>query len=172
MAQFLKKRTATNPKRGPIHPHSPSKLLWRTVRGMVPHKLARGKEAMLKFKVSDELNVCELAEWLYTKCCFALFYIQSFEGVPHPYDRMKRVVVPDALRVVRLNPSRKFTNLGELSAGFGWKYKDLISTLEEKRKVKSKAFYEKKQAKAALKAKAEAEADLSAVEPVLTQCGY
>lgn len=30
--QFLRKRTNTNPKRGPFHYRAPSRILWRTVR--------------------------------------------------------------------------------------------------------------------------------------------
>lgn len=29
--QFLRKRTNTNPKRGPFHYRAPSRILWRTV---------------------------------------------------------------------------------------------------------------------------------------------
>lgn len=50
-AAFLRKRTNTNPKRGPIHYRSPSRILWRTVRGMLPHKLARGQAALGRLKV-------------------------------------------------------------------------------------------------------------------------
>ena len=49
--------------------------------GMVPHKITRGKEALARLKV--------------------------FEGIPPPYDKQKRQVVPSALKVLRLNPSRK-----------------------------------------------------------------
>lgn len=30
-AQFLRKRTNTNPKRGPFHFRAPSRIFWRTV---------------------------------------------------------------------------------------------------------------------------------------------
>ena len=85
---------------------------------MVPHKTKRGEEALNRLK--------------------------AFEGIPAPYDKMKRMVVPAALRVVRLKPRRKFTVLGKLSGEVGWKYGEIISTLEEKRKAKAKAFYEHK----------------------------
>merc|ERR1712226_13203 len=76
------------------------KMFWRTVRGMVPHKTERGKEAMKR--------------------------LQTFEGVPPPYDRKKRMVVPSALKVLRLKPGRKFCSLGRLSHDVGWKYQDVI----------------------------------------------
>jgi large subunit ribosomal protein L13Ae len=52
-----------------------------TFPGMLPHKLARGKEALDRLKV--------------------------FEGIPMPYDKEKRMVVPSALKVLRLHPRRK-----------------------------------------------------------------
>ena len=67
--------------RGPFHFRAPSKIFWRTVRGMVPHKTERGKAAMKR--------------------------LQTFEGVPPPYDKKKRMVIPSALKVVRLKPGRK-----------------------------------------------------------------
>jgi len=63
-------------------------------------------------------------------------------------------VVPSALRVLRLQPHRKFCVLGRLSHEVGWKYQHVISTLEAKRKVKSAVYYKKKRADLALKAKA------------------
>lgn len=40
--RYLAKRTVTNPARGPYHFRSPSKILWRTVRGYVLLTLLRG----------------------------------------------------------------------------------------------------------------------------------
>jgi hypothetical protein len=34
------------------------------------------------------------------------------EGIPFPYDQQQRVVVPSALRVLRLKPGRKWTDIG------------------------------------------------------------
>lgn len=129
---FLRKRTLTQPAHGPFHLRAPSKIFWRTVRGMIPHKTARGVAAMSRMKV--------------------------FEGIPPPYDKMKRMVVPQALRVLRLKPTRKFTNLGVLSSQVGWKYAGVVEKLETKRKVRSAAFYNRKKALGQLKAKALASA--------------
>eukprot|EP00736_Rhodelphis_marinus_P006779 Rmarinus@m.4813 len=126
--RFLRKRMNTNPKKGPIHFRAPSKVFWRTVRGMIPHKTARGENALERLKV--------------------------FEGVPPPYDKMKRVVIPDALRVLRLRPNRRYTKLGDLCAGVGWKYQDVVARLEDKRRARSAAFYERKKALARLRVKA------------------
>jgi len=115
---FLRKRMNTKPSKGPYHFRAPSKIFWRTVRGMLPHKLHRGKEALGRMKV--------------------------FEGVPAPYDKVKRIVVPSALKVLRLKQRRKFCQLGRLSHEVGWKYQQVVSTLEARRKVKSSRFYKKK----------------------------
>eukprot|EP01101_Sappina_pedata_P008975 TRINITY_DN5098_c1_g1_i1.p2 TRINITY_DN5098_c1_g1~~TRINITY_DN5098_c1_g1_i1.p2 ORF type:complete len:212 (+),score=106.89 TRINITY_DN5098_c1_g1_i1:125-760(+) len=112
---FLRKRMNVNPKKGPLHLRSPSKILWRTIRGMVPHKTARGAKALQRLKV--------------------------FEGVPPPYNRTKRVVVPQALRILRLAPGRPFCVLKRLSFEFGWKHSAAVEKLEFRRKIKSSAWH-------------------------------
>merc|ERR550514_967612 len=59
-AEFRRKRMNSNPRQGPYHYRAPAKILWRTIRGMVPHKTARGAAALDRLK--------------------------TFEGIPHPYD--------------------------------------------------------------------------------------
>ena len=68
---------------------------------MMPHKTARGTAALERLKV--------------------------FEGVPPPYDKKKRMVVPQALRVLRLKPGRKYCTVGRLSHEMGWKYQDVVA---------------------------------------------
>lgn len=41
----------------------------------------------------------------------ALERLKLFEGVPPPYDRKKKMVVPSALRVLRLKPGRKYCTI-------------------------------------------------------------
>jgi len=142
---FLKKRTATNPKRGPFHETSPAELFKRAVRGMIPRKTARGAAALQRLK--------------------------AVEGVPAPYDTVKRMVVPSALRVIRLKPGRRFTNVGEFAKTIGWKQSETLKTLEAKRKVKSAAYFEKKKARLAVLRKAVQAADYSAVKPTLQKFG-
>ncbi|KAI9089137.1 hypothetical protein K1719_029416 [Acacia pycnantha] len=48
--RFLCKRMNTKPSHGPIHFRAPSKIFWRTVRGMIPHKTKRGAEALGRLK--------------------------------------------------------------------------------------------------------------------------
>jgi len=105
---------------------------------MLPHKTSRGAAALQRLK--------------------------TFEGIPPPYDHMKRMVVPQALRVLRLQQGRKYCTVGRLGHEFGWKYQDVVARfvftdhwgmdfwltysdrLEERRKVKGKAYYERKKA--------------------------
>jgi large subunit ribosomal protein L13Ae len=115
---YLRKATRYNKNRGPFHFRAPSRIFYKAVRGMISHKTARGKAALERLKV--------------------------FEGVPPPYDKQKRVVVPQALRVLRLKPGRKYTTIGRLSHEVGWKYQDVVARLEERRKVKAAAYYAKK----------------------------
>ncbi|GAA6011550.1 hypothetical protein JCM11491_004685 [Sporobolomyces phaffii] len=116
---YLHKRHLVNPKKsGPFHFRAPSRIFYKAIRGMVPHKTARGAAALERLKV--------------------------FEGVPPPYDRKKKMVVPSALRVLRLKPGRKFCTLKRLSHEVGWSYRDVVDRLEEKRKVKAAAFHERK----------------------------
>ncbi|KAI0835822.1 ribosomal protein L13 [Hypoxylon sp. FL0890] len=116
---YLRKMTRYNPTRGgPFHFRSPAKIFQKAVRGMIPHKTSRGAAAMERLK--------------------------AFEGVPPPYDKQKKMVVPQALRVLRLQPGRKFCLVGRLSHEVGWKYQGVVERLEERRKAKGAAYYERK----------------------------
>ncbi|GAQ87543.1 60S ribosomal protein L13A family [Klebsormidium nitens] len=146
--RFLRKRMNTKPSKGPHHFRSPARILWRTIRGMIPHKTKRGAEALERFK--------------------------AFEGIPAPYDRMKRFVVPDALKVLRLQPGHKYCLLGKLSEEVGWHHSATIKELEEKRKAKSAAFYTKKKELVQLRLKATKNAAkaLEPMEKVLAPLSY
>ena len=145
---FRQKRMNTNPVRGPFHFKSPARIVWRTIRGMVNQKTARGQAAIGR--------------------------LSTFEGIPHPYDKMKRKVVPAALRCVRLKPGRNYTKMGDLANNVGWKHKDLVDKLEDKRRAKSEVYHQKKKAAAALREKAveAASAELAKVNEVLAAAGY
>ena len=82
---------------------------------------------------------------------------------------MKRMVVPDALRVTRLAPGRRYCLLGRISAESGWNYKELVEKLEDKRKTEALEFYAKKKELAKAQSEAEAEVPKPAV---LTASGY
>nr|XP_042130573.1 60S ribosomal protein L13a-like [Peromyscus maniculatus bairdii] len=85
---------------------------------MVPHKTKRGQAALERFKVLD--------------------------GITPPDDKKKGMVVPAALKVARLKPTRKFACLGCVAHEVGWKYQAVTDTLEEKRKEKAKIHYQTK----------------------------
>lgn len=44
--EFLRKKMVHNPWRGAMHYRSPSRVFWRAVRGMLPHKTDRGAAAL------------------------------------------------------------------------------------------------------------------------------
>ena len=55
--KFLKLRCNVKPSRGPFHLRAPSRIFWRTVRGMVPHKTKRGTEALGRLKVTNSNDI-------------------------------------------------------------------------------------------------------------------
>ena len=60
----LRKHHNTNPKRGPFHFRAPSRILYHTIRGMIPHKSFRGKQALARLKV----RCCNTAA-IVSRCC-------------------------------------------------------------------------------------------------------
>ena len=133
----------TNPAHGPFHFRAPGKIFYRCIRGMIPHKTHRGKCALERLK--------------------------CFEGIPEPYDKMKRMVVPDAFRVTRLKVGRRFCVLGRLSSELGWSKADVLERCEAKRKATDAVFYDTK--KAAM-AKATAAKAAAKSDPILAKFGY
>lgn len=93
-------------------------LVLMIIPRQVPHKTSRGAAALTRLAL--------------------------YEGVPPAQDKCKKMVVPAALRVLRLKPGRKFCTLKRLSHEVGWGYKDVVDRLEEKRKAKGKAYHERK----------------------------
>ena len=55
--------------------------------------------------------------------------LKVIEGCPAPYDTMKRQVIPDALRCVKLSSFRKYCVLGDLASQVGWNNGKLINEL-------------------------------------------
>merc|ERR1711981_525116 len=123
------KRMNTNPRKGPFHHKSPADMFMRVVRGMLPHVWYRGSAAFQRVK--------------------------AVEGIPAPFDEIKKVVVPDALRITRLKPGRKYTDLGKLAAELGWGYADVVTAYETKRKEKAAEWYAKRKAEKAAFGKAQ-----------------
>merc|ERR1712130_746959 len=52
------------------------------IRGMLPHKTSRGQTAFNSLK--------------------------AFEGIPAPYDKCKRMIIPSAFKEIKIKPNRKF----------------------------------------------------------------
>ena len=142
----MKKRINTNPRRGAKHWKAPSRIFWKALRGMLPHKLPRGAAALGKLKV--------------------------FEGIPFPYDQKKRMVIPDALRTLRLKARRNFCTLGELATITGWTKGDVVADLETKRKAKSEAWYNAKQKKDDARAKAAQDKTVAPFNAELAKLGF
>ncbi|PWN50423.1 putative ribosomal protein L13a [Violaceomyces palustris] len=146
---YLNKRHLVKPsKAGPFHHRAPSRILYKAVRGMVPHKTARGAAALERLKL--------------------------YEGVPPPYDRQKKMVIPAALRVLRLKPGRKYATIKRISHEVGWNHMETVDKLEAKRKVKQQAYHERKVAANKRRAAAlTASADkLTSVNTELAAYGY
>ncbi len=87
----LQIRTASNPRRGPFQPRMPDRILRRTVRGMLPFKQAKGRDAYHRLKV----------------------YI----GVPEQYENKEKITVPEA-SIARLKS--RYITLTTLSKELGW----------------------------------------------------
>lgn len=113
---------------------------------MMPHKSARGKAALARLKV--------------------------FDGIPAPYDGQKRMVVPQALKVLRIKAHRNTCELGELASHVGWTKKDVVETLEAKRKERSAKYWTSKQKKLKAKAGVANHKDVQAITTELAQYGF
>ncbi|KAL9658908.1 hypothetical protein QQ045_015570 [Rhodiola kirilowii] len=78
---------------------------------MIPHKTKRGAAALARLK--------------------------TFVDVPPPYDKVKRMVTPDALKVLRFQAGHKYCPLGRLSSKVGWNQLDTIkASLQTEREKK------------------------------------
>lgn len=145
-SEFLRKRLLTNPRRAFVHYRAPSRIFWRSVRGMLPHKIPIGAAALGRLKI--------------------------FEGVPPPYDTKKREVVPDALRAVKLSSFRKFCTLGDLSSQVGWGKKNLVEQLENKRRERANNWHTKRINQANTVRKTLNLPEINKVRAELAQYGY
>jgi large subunit ribosomal protein L13Ae len=144
--EFLNKTRNTNPRRGHVHFRAPSRMFWKAIRGMLPHKFPRGAAALGRLKV--------------------------FDGIPYPYDHKKRQVVPDALKITRLRDNRKFTTLGDLAQLGGWTKKAIVEKLENNRKVKADKYFQSKSKKITARKTASNNKDLAAINKELATFGY
>jgi large subunit ribosomal protein L13 len=79
---------------GPYFPKRPDRILKRTIRGMLPYKRARGRDAMSRLKV--------------------------YVGVPSELKDTETITIADA--DMRLLSSSKYIELGEVSQKMGSKF--------------------------------------------------
>lgn len=84
---WTKIRSLVDPTQGPFHPKNPGDLLRRTVRGMLPMRKNKGREAFER--------------------------LEAYSGVPSQFENEKTETFPKA-NVNQLN-TRRFIRLGELS---------------------------------------------------------
>ena len=108
---FMEKRhkhNNTNPFRGgPFHETAQSHIIYRTIRGMIPYKTAKSAATLGRLK--------------------------CFDGCPVSANCMKKMVIPDALKAVKLGPRAKYCVLGNVAKDCGWTQQELIDELEEKK---------------------------------------
>ncbi|MBS7247566.1 MAG: 50S ribosomal protein L13 [Candidatus Jordarchaeales archaeon] len=90
--KFLQIRTITAPWKGPIHYRRPDRLVRRTIRGMLPWKKARGREAYKRLRV----------------------YI----GIPEFLSGVNAQTIPDAHISGKVNA--KFVRVEDISREVGW----------------------------------------------------
>jgi large subunit ribosomal protein L13 len=66
ISEYKAKRARGDPYHGPFFPKTPERIFKRTVRGMVPYKTPRGKEAFKRLKVfisiPSELSGAEMTK--------------------------------------------------------------------------------------------------------------
>lgn len=104
--RFLRKRMNTKPSHGPIHFRAPSKILWRTIRGYVSGTWLRSVAALFcpfcdgVTEIFYLLRFFRMIPHKTKRGEAALARLKTYEGVPPPYDRTKRMVIPDALKYV------------------------------------------------------------------------
>ena len=104
-ANFMRKRTVTNPSLGPFHHRAPSAVFSRTVRAKMNTDTTRGKKAFRRLSV--------------------------FDGVPVEFAFVKPIIVPYALATSRFNPQTKSVTLAQICEVFGWTKKDLVDRVTE-----------------------------------------
>lgn len=84
-------KTKSNPRRGPFWPRTPHGIVKKTIRGMLPWKKPRGKQAHKRVKV--------------------------YTGIPDEYREAKRFSIPDADATKTLAPT---TTILRIAAEIGY----------------------------------------------------
>lgn len=81
-----------HPRKGPYHPRMPDKIVRRTIRGMLPRKKSKGKQAYKRLKV--------------------------YLGTPSEFNDEEIQTIPDASAEKLKSP---YITVGELAKEIGWK---------------------------------------------------
>jgi large subunit ribosomal protein L13 len=90
--KFLEVGSVVNPEHGPIHFRRPDNIFTRTVRGMLPWREPKGKEAFHR--------------------------LRAFHGCPEELKSIKPMEIP---KVMATKPIAFYMTLGELAKELGWK---------------------------------------------------
>lgn len=88
----LKIASVVHPKHGPFHPRTPSGILTRMVRGMIPRKKSSGEEALMRLRV--------------------------YGAIPKEMSKASFTSFDDAMAT---KPLAYYVALGEIAARIGWK---------------------------------------------------
>jgi len=89
--EYKKRRDRGSREKGPFYPKMPDLIVKRTIRGMLPYKHAKGRDALSRLKV--------------------------YLGIPEEYRTVERKKV-EAAGAERL--SRVYVTVGEVSEKLGW----------------------------------------------------
>jgi len=96
---YKAKKDRGSKEQGPFYPKMPDRIIKRTIRGMLPYKHAKGKDAFLRLKV--------------------------YLSIPEEYEDKAKAVVRELEREELENISagrlsRKYVTIGEVSKKLGW----------------------------------------------------
>jgi len=94
LEHYLEKRSRGTKEKGPYYPRRPDNIVKRTVRGMLPYKRRRGREALSNLRV--------------------------YVGVPRELEN-ESAERPEEARMERLS-TRKYVRLGEVSTFLGARF--------------------------------------------------
>ncbi|MEM1525044.1 MAG: 50S ribosomal protein L13 [Nitrososphaerales archaeon] len=84
--------SVVQPKYGPFHPRNPARILTKMIRGMIPRRKSKGREALKRLRV--------------------------YVGVPKEYNHVEKVTFEDAKAK---KPLSYYVMLGDLALQLGWK---------------------------------------------------
>jgi len=91
LGKYTQRRQMGNPSNGPFLPRMPDRFVRRVIRGMLPYKRPRGKEAFGR--------------------------IMCYMGIPAEFKEKKMITLPDA--DVSKTKSLKFLNVKEICSNIG-----------------------------------------------------